>query len=115
MNTVIIKVMSLEETKQGIAAALSGDKNERGSFITFLDWEQFHKTLSPKRMAIIKAMAGSGELSIREVARRVGRDVKAVHGDVQALLLVSILERAENGVIFPYEEIHFDFTVRAAA
>jgi len=66
-------------------------------------------------MAIIKAMAESGELSIREVARRGGRDVKAVQSDVHALLLVGIIERSDNGVIFPYEEIHFDFTVRAVA
>lgn len=33
------------------------------------------------------AMTGQGEMTIREVARRVDREVKAVHGDVQAVLV----------------------------
>ena len=38
-------------------------------------------------------MTGEGAMTIREAARRVGRDVKAVHGDVQALLNAGILDR----------------------
>lgn len=41
---------------------------------------------------------------MREAARRVGRDVKAVHGDVTALLNAGVLRRAEGGgVVFPFE------------
>jgi len=36
-------------------------------------------------------------MTIREVARRVGRDVKAVHGDVHALLNAGVLERTDDG------------------
>ena len=61
-------------------------------------------------------MAGQGALSIREVARRVGRDVKAVHADVHALLDAGVLIRSnEKGVVFPYEAIHVDFTLHAVA
>ena len=42
-------------------------------------------------------------------------DVKAVHGDVQALLTAGILDRADRGVIFPYDAIHVDFTLTKAA
>jgi predicted transcriptional regulator len=31
-------------------------------------------------------MTGQGSMTIRQAARRVGRDVKAVHGDIQALI-----------------------------
>jgi predicted transcriptional regulator len=60
-------------------------------------------------------MTGTGPLSIREVARRVGRDVKSVHGDVQALLKAGVLDHAEDGrILFPYDEIHVDFVLSAA-
>jgi predicted transcriptional regulator len=38
-------------------------------------------------------MTGAGPIAIREVARRVHRDVKSVHGDIQALLKAGVLER----------------------
>ena len=38
------------------------------------------------RSELLKALCGAGPVSIREAARRVHRDVKAVHGDVTALL-----------------------------
>jgi predicted transcriptional regulator len=60
-------------------------------------------------------MAGEGPLAIREIADRVGRDVKAVHGDVHALLNAGVLDKAENGQIeFPFDAVRVDFTLRAA-
>ena len=47
-------------------------------------------------------MTGAGPLAIRETARRVGRDVKAVHGDVHALLSAGILRKTSDGQVeFP--------------
>ena len=60
-------------------------------------------------------MTGAGAVAIREVARRVDRDVKSVHGDIQALAKAGVLDRTEDGgVIFPYDEVHMDFVLRAA-
>jgi predicted transcriptional regulator len=68
-----------------------------------------------KALANFKNLTGAGELTIREVARRVDRDVKAVHGDVEALLLCGLLDKTDNGkVIFPYDAVHVDFVLRAA-
>ena len=47
-------------------------------------------------------MAGC-PLSIREAARRVGRDVKAVHGDVTALLKEGVIDRSGRLVVFPFD------------
>jgi predicted transcriptional regulator len=53
--------------------------------------------------------------AIREVARRVGRDVKAVHGDIVALLDAGVLSRAtEGGVVFPFEAVKVEFMLEAA-
>lgn len=83
--------------------------------LSFPDYEQMHDILAPARLAIVKALAGQGALSIREVARRVGRDVQAVHRDVTRLINAGVIDRTDKGVEFPYERIHFDFDVQAAA
>lgn len=71
--------------------------------------------LTAKRWEILKVMTGAGSLAVREIARRVGRDVKAVHADVQALLQAGLLEKSERKVIFPYDAVHVDFRLGAAA
>jgi predicted transcriptional regulator len=72
--------------------------------------------LTAKRWEILKALTGAGPLSIREIARRVERDVKAVHADVHALLDAGVLDRTESGeIVFPYEAVHVDFTLYAGA
>jgi predicted transcriptional regulator len=54
-------------------------------------------------------------LTLREVARRVGRDVKAVHGDVHALLDVGILQKTDEGrIVFPFEAVRVNFVLQAA-
>ncbi|MBI4923755.1 MAG: glycosyl transferase family 1 [Devosia nanyangense] len=100
---------------RNLRALLSSGKTDPVPRINFVNWELFHRILAPNRMAIIQAMTGAGPLSIREVARRVGRDFKGVHTDVTALLSNGLLEKTEDDlVIFPYDEIHFDFVMRAA-
>ncbi|WP_416795345.1 transcriptional regulator [Ciceribacter azotifigens] len=112
-NTVTISVCSLDETKRRLAAAFRGEP--QGNHIEFPTLELMWKILTVKRWEILQAMTGRGALSIREIARMVERDVKAVHGDVHALLDAGILEKSEEGkVVFPYEEVHVDFRLRAA-
>lgn len=57
------------------------------------------KVLSGYRWDLLKVMTGAGRMSIREAARRLGRDVKAVHGDVKILLNAGILQKTEKGQI----------------
>lgn len=115
MSTVTIRVASIEEVKKSTLAALKGDKSAKGEFITFLTFDDLHKTLTPKKMAILNAMTGMGELTFRAIAERVKRDVKAVHTDVTALIKCGIVEKTEAGCLFPYDRIHFDFTLQHAA
>lgn len=112
-NIVTVGISSLEDVKDRLAAAFHGEP--LGNRISFLTVEQMWKTLSPKRADILTAMTGQGAMPIREVARRVGRDVKAVHGDVHALLAAGVIERAKGGVLFPYDAVHVDFMLGEAA
>ena len=114
MRTVTLGVSSIEETKNQLTAAFRGETV--GEFISFATVELLWKVLTAKRWNILQAMAGQGEMTIREIGRLVRRDVKAVHGDVQALLHAGVLDRSESGrVIFPYDAVRVDFTLRTAA
>ena len=113
MRTVTLGVSSIEETQRQMTAAFRGEKV--GEFISFATVELLWKVLTAKRWDILQTMTGQGEMTIREIARRVDRDVKAVHSDVQALLVAGVLDRADSGrVIFPYDVVHVDFTLHKA-
>jgi predicted transcriptional regulator len=113
MTRVTIGVASANETKERMRRAFRGAR--QGAFISFANLELLWKVLTPKRWEIVRAMTAAGPLAIREVARRVDRDVKSVHGDVQALLKAGVLDKTEDGrIVFPYDEVHVDFVVRAA-
>src|SRR5579863_1730821 len=112
MNTVTLGVASREAINRSFAAAMRGE--QQGEFISFATPELLLKTLTQLRWDILKKMTGAGAMSIRELARRVGRDVRRVHDDVLVLLNVGVLERAENGdIAFPYDAVHVDFTLQA--
>lgn len=113
-RTVTIGVATMSEVKQSLLEAFNG--RQQGEFISFQSAATLMATLTPKRWGIIQAMTGKGPMSIRAVARRVARDVKAVHGDVQTLLLSGVLDKDNNGqVVFPYDAVHVDFTIGKAA
>ena len=113
MTTVTLSVASREDVTRRALAAFAGEP--QCARISFASVELLWQTLTRKRWELLKAMTGQGPMTIREFARRVGRDVKAVHGDVHALLDAGVLERtAEGRIIFPYDAVHVDFVLAAA-
>ena len=113
MRTVNLSVSSREDVTRRALAAFSGE--EQGTHISFSSVDLLWRTLTRKRWDILKAMTGQGPMSIRAVARRVGRDVKAVHGDVHALLDAGVLERTDDRrVVFPYDRVNVHFILDAA-
>ncbi len=73
------------------------------------------KECNARRVEIVRAMTGTGPLTIREVARLVGRDFKAVHSDVTMLANAGILQRTEKGAVeFSYDRVHVEFDMMAA-
>ena len=113
MSTVTFSVATREQTNARFLAGARGVP--QGSHISFASIELLWRTLSPKRWQLLQAMTGQGVMSIREAARRVGRDVKAVHGDVTALIAAGVVERQNRGVVFPYDAVHVDFVLGKAA
>lgn len=115
MKTVTLDVRSPTAAMAGFAQAWKTDKPQRSARISFATPELLWKVLTEKRWELLKALCGTGPVSIREVARRVGRDVKAVHGDVTALLNAWVLNRTDDGrIVFPFEVMKVKFLLQAA-
>lgn len=113
MRTVTLTVAKREAVTRRALEAFSGKR--RGAHISFASADLLWKVLTAKRWGLLKAMTGGGALTLREAARRAGRDVKAVHGDVHALLAAGVLRRNANGKIeFPFDAVHVDFMLKAA-
>ena len=113
MRTVTLGIASPQESKNRLRSALKGEK--QGEFISFSSVELMWKVLSAKRWQLLKMMTGAGPMTIREAARRIERDVKAVHADIQALLEAGLLIKTQEGLIeFPYDRIKVDFMLAAA-
>ena len=115
MNTVVLEVRSLRETLADAARAMKTGRAEREARISFATPELLWEVLTAKRWELLKVLCGAGPVSIRETARRVGRDVKAVHGDITALLEAGVLARAADGRIeFPFDAVKVEFLLKAA-
>ena len=115
MKTVTLDVRAPAETMAGFAQAWDSGKAEKSARISFASPELLWKVLTAKRWELLKALCGAGPVSIREAARRVDRDVKAVHTDVTALLAAGVLDRTESGaVVFPFEAVKVEFLLQAA-
>ena len=115
MKTVILDVRRPSDSMAEFAKAWKTGKAEKTARISFASPELLWAVLTAKRWELLKALCGAGAVSIREAARRVGRDVKAVHGDVIALIRAGLIERTEEGgIVFPFEAIKVEFMLEAA-
>jgi len=115
MKIVTLDVRPRAEVLADVGKVWKSGKAQKTARISFATPELLWKVLTAKRWELLKALCGSGPVSIREAARRVDRDVKAVHADVTALLNAGVLDRAEQGgIVFPYEAVKVEFLLQAA-
>jgi predicted transcriptional regulator len=115
MKTVVLEVRSLDETLADTVRAMKSGRAARETHIGFARPELLWRVLTAKRWELLKALCGVGPVSVREAARRVGRDVKAVHGDVTALAAAGLLDRDARGrVEFPFDTVKVEFMLKAA-
>ena len=117
MNDTIltIGVATVAEVKARMKAATRGARNATPRF-TFTSSEDLLRTLNANRWRMLTTLAGAGPLGVRELARRVDRDVKGVHTDAAALVDCGLLEKTETGaLLFPSLGVHVEFEARARA
>ena len=88
----------------------------KSDVFTFSSPAQLFSVLSPRRWTLIERLQALGAISLRGLARELGRDVKRVHEDVAILLDWGLIERTEDRrLVVPYGVIHADFDLSAAA
>ena len=115
MKTVTLDVRPPADSIAEFTRVWKTGKPQKSARISFATPELLWRVLTAKRWELIKVLCGAGPVSIREAARRVERDVKAVHGDVTALLNAGILDRTDKGrIVFPYEAVKVEFLLHAA-
>jgi predicted transcriptional regulator len=115
MKTVTLEVRDPSDVMADFSRAWKSGKAQRNAHSAFATPELLWKVLSAKRWELLKALCGAGPVSIREAARKVDRDVKAVHSDITALLAAGVLNRTDEGQVeFPYEAVKVEFLLQAA-
>jgi predicted transcriptional regulator len=120
MRTATIQIRKdddavLQEAGKGFVDAWNSGVSKADVF-TFGSPALLFSVLSPKRWELIEKLQALGPSSLRGLARELGRDVKRVHEDTAVMLDWGFVERDEHGrLVVPYEIIHADFDLRAAA
>jgi predicted transcriptional regulator len=115
MDTLTIRVETEGRWSARIVQAAERSEPQPPGF-SFRSDEELLDTLTGNRFAILKALCGAGPVGVRELARRVGRDVRAVHADAKRLVGIGLIDSTEDGKLsFPYHGVHLELDWRAAA
>ena len=114
MRTLTIEISEVEHSLKRFTKAWQTGR-AAGEVISFESPEVLFRRITPKRWTLLTALQAAGAQSIRELARRVRRDVKNVHGDVRALIEIGLIERTGDTVRVPFDEIRAAFTLTRAA
>lgn len=117
-RTLEIKILSESEARKAAAARFSDawEGNEySGEYLTFTSPASFFEVINARRWDLVIKLQELGKTSIRALAKQVERDVRRVHDDVKLLITHGIIEQDKTGICVPYDTIHADFTLSAAA
>lgn len=83
-----------------------GKKVETRQQLNFENIETLLKALTPGRWTLLKTLHTNGSMSIRALAKALGRDYKNVHQDVQRLESVDLIGRTQdNKIEMPWDII----------
>lgn len=99
---------SATRAEQGLASG-----TYQGEFMTYESYGGFLKQITEGRLQLLRAMLAEGTVGVRELARRLDRDVRRVHDDSQVLVEIGLLEKDAAGALScPFDRIHVDIEVR---
>lgn len=100
---------SLNRAAQTMEALERGESPTPYFSIGFSNVGQIFAVFTPRRWELLAALRESGPMSIAELARRLKRDYKNVHGDVERLFEWQVVEKDEKGLVStPYSKIVVD-------
>jgi predicted transcriptional regulator len=115
---VNVHVGTLEDMGQRFTRAwkqVERGEKVREEHLTFPDLATLLNALSPKRVQLLRAVHQEPARSVKALAERLKRDYKRVHGDVETLAELGLLQRNDGHVAAAYDVIHADLDLRSAA
>jgi len=118
-NQILITISSLDEAMQRVRNAVkrleAGLPPEQPIHrLSFVNEAIFLKTLSEKRMELLKFLKKSGPLSRRQLAIKLSRAYANVHEDVKVLLRYRLIKtNAQQKLFVPWDEIRIDMRLAA--
>jgi predicted transcriptional regulator len=120
MKKLEVGTRSLKEMSADVLGAWKRAEADREvaprEALYFADMHMLLATLTSTRWALLEALKVCGPLSIYALAKSLGRNYSNVHSDARKLLALGLIEKNEEGKVFvPWDEIHADFTLKAAA
>jgi len=87
----------------------------QGDYMNYAVPSMFFGRLTAHRWDIVACLLGQGTVGVRELARRLGREVKRVHEDTKVLVDLGLLEKTDRGALrCPYAHIHIDMPATAS-
>lgn len=116
MKTVWFEVMDPDKAMERMVREAETATYAGRARVTFRSAESMARVLTPTRWSVVQTLTGAGPTGVRELARRLERDVKGVHTDVTALVTAGIVDRTEDGkYLFPFDQVKVRFDLHAAA
>ena len=116
--TITIRADWKAALRDAMSVAVTGVEHGTymGETLNFETPAAFFSRLTSNRWVMLTELQGSGTVGVRELARRLGRDVKRVHEDANALVELGLIERTESGALScPYVDIHVNMHVTKLA
>ena len=100
---------ALSRGARGFARAWRSGKDQ-GSDFTFESPAALFRCLTPARWAALERLQALDPSTLRGLARALERDVKSVHRDIPALMVVGLVQKDDNGnVVVPFSRIRTEF------
>ncbi len=115
----IIEIASNQDMhRRAVAAArrLASGTVETADFrIGFESAAQVFAELTAERLRTLETLRREGGQSIYALAKVLGRNYSNVHGDVQRLMALGLVERDGDGVRTPFDELEIHVPLGAKA
>ncbi len=86
----------------------------QGEHLNFESPAVFFGKLTERRWDLVRLMQNEKPSGVREIARLIGRDVRRVHDDLQVLIELGLVEKVDDLLVCPYQDIHVDMHLKAA-
>jgi predicted transcriptional regulator len=84
--------------------AETGERAEAEERLVFENLETLLKTLTQGRWVLLKTLRAKGPMSVRALAKELGRDYKNVHTDVRRLEQIGLIDRnKDDNVRVPWD------------